>query len=38
LFSPFTAWLPGGAKIFQPCIRWPGCIQNLLARSITLIS
>ena len=23
MFSPFTAWLPGGATISQPCIRWP---------------
>jgi len=23
LFSLFTAWFPGGATIFQPCIRWP---------------
>ena len=23
MFSPFTAWFPGGATLFQPCIRWP---------------
>ena len=23
LFSPFTAWFPGGATLSQPCIRWP---------------
>ena len=22
MFSPFTAWFPGGATLSQPCIRW----------------
>ena len=23
MFSLFAAWFPGGATLFQPCIRWP---------------
>jgi hypothetical protein len=36
LFSPFTAWFPGGAMLLQRCIRWPQSLKNLPRRFIAL--